>query len=128
MDLFGRRLFILIADDNRDLAWTLALLLRLAGFDVETVHDGREVLRAVRARRPDFLLLDIGLPGMDGFQVAEQIRGEPALKRIFIIAISGYAADMFPGRSMRAGFDHHLVKPVDFQTLISLLARLHRAV
>ena len=65
---------------------------------------------------------------MDGFQVAEQIRGEPALKRIFIIAISGYAADMFPGRSMRAGFDHHLVKPVDFQTLISLLARLHRAV
>ncbi len=128
MDLFGRRLFILIADDNRDLAWTLALLLRLAGFDVETVHDGREVLRAVRARRPDFLLLDIGLPGMDGFQVAEQIRGDPAFKNVFIIAISGYSPDMFPGRSTRAGFDHHLVKPVDFQTLISLLARLHRAV
>jgi two-component system CheB/CheR fusion protein len=128
MELFGRRLFILIADDNRDLAWTLALLSRLAGFDVETVHDGREVLRAVRARRPDFLLLDIGLPGMDGFQVAEQIKGEPACKKIIIIAISAYAPDMFPGRSMRAGFDHHLVKPVDFQTLISLLARLHRAV
>jgi CheY-like chemotaxis protein len=128
MELLRRRLFILIADDNRDLAWTFALLLRLGGFEVETVHDGREVLRAVTARRPDFLLLDIGLPGMDGSEVAEQIRGEPAFKNIVIIAISAYGPDMFQGRSTRAGFDHHLVKPVDFQTLISLLARMYRAV
>jgi Response regulator receiver domain len=72
MILLGRRLFIFIADDNRDLAWSLSVLFRLAGFDVETVHDGHEVLRAVRARRPDAVLLDIGLPGMNGFQVAER--------------------------------------------------------
>jgi DNA-binding response OmpR family regulator len=126
MDLFGRRLFILIADDNRDLVWSLALLFRLAGFDVETVHDGREVWRAARARRPDVILLDIGLPGIDGFQVADEIRGDPELKNIFIIAISGYDSDMFHGCSRRAGFDYHLVKPVDFNSLFSLLARLHR--
>jgi CheY-like chemotaxis protein len=120
----GRPLYILIADDNRDLAWGSALLLRLAGFEVEAVHDGREALRAARARRPDVLLLDIGLPGLDGFQVAEQMRNDPALANVFIIAISGYDPDMFQGRSRRAGFDHHLVKPVDCGTIISLLARL----
>jgi two-component system CheB/CheR fusion protein len=125
MDPFGRRLFILIADDNRDLAWSLGLLLRLTGFDVEVVHDGRDVLRAARARRPDVILLDIGLPGIDGFQVAEQFRGDPVLKDVLIIAISGYGPEMFPGRSRRAGFDHHLVKPVEFPTILSLLGRLH---
>jgi two-component system CheB/CheR fusion protein len=125
MDPFGRRLFILIADDNRDLAWSLGLLFRLTGFDVEVVHDGRDVLRAARARRPDVILLDIGLPGIDGFQVAEQFRGDPVLKDVLIIAISGYGPEMFPGRSRRAGFDHHLVKPVEFPTILSLLGRLH---
>jgi CheY-like chemotaxis protein len=125
MDLFGRRLFILIADDNRDLAKSLAMLLKLAGFDVETVHDGRDALKVARARRPDVLLLDIGLPGIDGFQVAEQIRSDPCLNNIYIISISGYDQCMFPGRSQRAGFDHQLVKPVAFQTILSLLARLH---
>jgi CheY-like chemotaxis protein len=125
MDPFKRRLFILIADDNRDLAWSLGLLLKLTGFDVEVVHDGRDALRVARARRPDVILLDIGLPGIDGFQVAEQFRGDPVLKNVLIIAISGYGPEMFPGRSSRAGFDHHLVKPVEFQTILSLLGRLH---
>jgi CheY-like chemotaxis protein len=125
MEFFGRRRFILIADDNRDLAWGSATLLKLAGFDVETVHDGKDALRAARARRPDAILLDIGLPGLDGFQVAEQMRSDPLLKNVFIIAISGYDPDMFQGRSRQAGFDHHLVKPVDFQTITSLLSRLH---
>jgi CheY-like chemotaxis protein len=125
MGFFGRRLFILIADDNRDCAMTLSLLFRLAGFDVEAVFDGREALRAARARRPDVVLLDIGLPGLDGFQVAEHMRSDANLKDVFIIAISGYDRDMFQGRSKRAGFDLHLVKPVDFDTLTSLIARLH---
>jgi CheY-like chemotaxis protein len=125
MNLF-RRPFILIADDNRDLAWSLSVLLRLAGFEVEVVHDGYAALRSARARRPDVLLLDIGLPGIDGFQVAEELRSEPELKHIFIIAISGYGPDMLQGRARRAGFDHHLVKPVDFKTILSLLPGLHR--
>jgi CheY-like chemotaxis protein len=124
MTVFGRRHFILIADDNRDLVRGLSLLLNLAGFEVETVHDGLAALRAARARKPDVVILDIGLPGMDGFQVAEHMRADQALKNIPIIAISGYDNDMFLGRSGRAGFDHHLVKPVDFQTITSLLARL----
>jgi CheY-like chemotaxis protein len=124
MEFRGRRLFILIADDNQDLATSLTLLLSLAGFEVEAVHDGRAALRAARARRPDVVLLDIGLPGMDGFQVAEQMRTDPVLRNVVIIAISGYGPHMFPGRAGPAGFDHHLVKPVEFQTLISLLDRL----
>jgi CheY-like chemotaxis protein len=126
MDPFGRP-FILVADDNRDQARSLSLLVRLAGFDVETVFDGPQVLRAARACRPDVILLDIGLPGMDGFQVAAQIRSDPELKTMFIIAISAYDMDVFQDRSMRTGFDHHLVKPVHFDTLIALLAQLHRA-
>jgi CheY-like chemotaxis protein len=125
MNLFGRRLFILIADDNEDLAKSLSILLNLVGFDVETVHDGRDALRAALAHPPDAVLLDIGLPGMDGLQVAEQMRSDPRLKDILIIAISGYGPEMFEGRSQRAGFDHHLVKPVAFSTITSLLARLH---
>jgi CheY-like chemotaxis protein len=125
MGLFGRRLFILIADDNQDLTKSLSMLLKLVGFDVETVHDGRDALKAAQAHRPDAVLLDIGLPGMDGFQVAEQMRSDPRLSDICIIAISGYDPEMFQGRPRRAGFDHHLVKPVAFQTILSLLARLH---
>jgi CheY-like chemotaxis protein len=124
MGFQARGLFILIADDNRDLATSLAFLLRLAGFEVEAVHDGREALRVARARRPDAVLLDIGLPGIDGFRVAQQMRTDPVLKNVLIIAISGYDPSVFPGRARRAGFDHHLVKPVEFQAITSLLARL----
>jgi two-component system CheB/CheR fusion protein len=123
MDSPGRRPFILIADDNRDLAKGLSILLKLGGFDVETVHDGTAALKAALAHRPDVLLLDIGLPGMDGFQVAEHIRSDPVMKHILIIAISGYDMDMFHGRSQRAGFDHHLVKPADPLAVLSLIGR-----
>jgi CheY-like chemotaxis protein len=125
MDIHGRRPSILIADDHRDLAKTLALLLKLAGFDAETVHDGRDALKAARAHRPDALLLDISLPGMDGVRVTEQMRSDPLLTNVLIIATSAYDADMFRGLARRAGFDHRLVKPVAFQTILSLLARTH---
>lgn len=123
MDFLGRRLNVLIADDNRDLATGLSLLLKLFGFDVETVHDGHDALRAARARRPHVVLLDIGLPGLDGFQVAEQMRADAGLKTVLIIAISGHSPDMFPERSRRAGFDHHLVKPVSIKTLLPLMKK-----
>ena len=94
---FSQRRFILIADDNRDLAISLSILLKLFGFEVDTVHNGRDAVTAANNRRPDVLLLDIGLPGLDGYQVARHFRSDGRLKDVFIIAISGYSPDMFSG-------------------------------
>lgn len=116
-----RRLFILIADDNQDLATTFSILFKLLGFDVEAVHDGRDALTAALNRRPDVLLLDVGLPGWDGYQVARRFRSDDALKDVLIIAVSGYTPDMFLARSTPGDFDHYLVKPVEFGTLLPLL-------
>jgi DNA-binding response OmpR family regulator len=76
MRALPRKRFVLVADDNRDLAWGLTLLLKLTGFDVKTVHDGREAVAALAERLPDIALLDIGLPGLSGFEVAERIRAK----------------------------------------------------
>jgi CheY-like chemotaxis protein len=122
MDFFQRR-FILIADDNLDLAMTLSILLKLAGFEVQTVHNGRDAVTAAKNRRPDILLLDIGLPGLDGYQVARQFRNDDKLKHVFIIAISGYSPDMFLERSTPGDFDHYLTKPVDFRTLLPMILK-----
>lgn len=118
---FLRRRFILIADDNHDLAFSFSLLLKLAGFDVEIVHDGHAAVIAARKRRPDVLLLDIGLPGLSGYQVARDFRGDAELKDVLIIAISGYTPGMLPGFSQPGDFDHYLVKPVDFAALLPLI-------
>jgi DNA-binding response OmpR family regulator len=123
MDFFRRR-FILIADDNRDLALTLSILLKLIGFDVDIVHDGKDAVTAAKTRRPDILLLDIGLPGLNGYEVATLFRCDEQLKNVFIIAISGYSPDMFSGRYDRSAFDHYLVKPVDFKTLLPLIQKV----
>jgi CheY-like chemotaxis protein len=102
MDFFQRR-FILIADDNLDLAVSLSMLLKLVGFEVETVHQGRDAVAAAKNRKPDVLLLDIGLPDWDGYQVARHFRGDDQLKDVFIIAVSGYSPDMGSGCSTRGG-------------------------
>ena len=122
MDFFQRR-FVLIADDNIDLATTLSILLKLVGFEVDTVHNGRDALTAAKNRRPDVLLLDIGLPGLDGFQVARLFRSDDQLKTVCIIAISGYSPDMFLQHYTPGDFDHHFTKPVDFKTLLPLLSK-----
>jgi DNA-binding response OmpR family regulator len=120
MDFVQRR-FILIADDNRDLAISLSILLKLVGFEVETVHNGRDALTAAKNRRPDVLLLDIGLPGLDGYQVARHFRSDDQLEDVLIIAVSGYSPDMFSERSTTWDFDHYFTKPVDFRTLLPLI-------
>ncbi len=121
MNIFRRR-FILIADDNQDITLSLSILLKLFDFDVDTVHDGRDVLPLARTRRPDVLLLDIGLPGLNGYQVAGQFRSDQGLKDVTIIAISGYTPDMLDARFKRSDFDHYLVKPVDVRTLLPLIS------
>lgn len=120
----GRRLFVLIADDNHDLATGLSILLAHDGFDVEAVHDGREVLKAALERTPDAFLLDIGLPGLNGFEIAAQVRSDPRFKESLLIAISAYDEDLFEDGSPSADFDHHLAKPFDSETILSLLAPL----
>jgi CheY-like chemotaxis protein len=115
---------ILIVDDNVDTANGMARLLKLLGNDVRVAHDGFSAIEAARVLRPEFILLDIGLPGMDGYQVASKLRDEECSQDSIIIAVSGYGQDEDRRRTAEAGFDHHLVKPVDFDSLISLIGQL----
>jgi len=114
---------VLVVDDNLPSADALAGLLRLSGYRAQAVHDGREAIAEAQRLRPDVVLLDIGLPGLDGYQVAEQLRRVPGMESATIIAITGYGEDHARRRSREVGFDHHLVKPVDYDNLLALLAR-----
>ena len=112
---------ILVVDDNQATATALADLLQLSGFEVRAAHDGFAAIDAVRKQSPEIVLLDIGLPGMDGYQVVQKLRTEEGLVDARIIAITGYGEDQARKRSREAGFDHHLVKPVDYDTLLGLI-------
>jgi CheY-like chemotaxis protein/nitrogen-specific signal transduction histidine kinase len=113
---------VLVVDDNVDLARGLARLLKLLGHEVQIAHDGPAAIETARAFRPEVVLLDIGLPRMDGYQVARRLRAEECGKNARIIAISGYGLEEDRKRSHEAGFDNHLVKPIDFNSLMSLFA------
>jgi signal transduction histidine kinase/CheY-like chemotaxis protein len=114
---------ILIVDDNADTALGMVRLLKLVGNEAIAVHDGPAAIEMARTFRPDFVLLDIGLPGMDGYRVASALREEESHEELVIIAVSGYGQEDDRRRSQAAGIDHHLVKPVDFDSLISLIGR-----
>jgi signal transduction histidine kinase len=117
-------LCVLVVDDNRDVAESTAVLLRLAGCEVHLAHDGEEALRLVPRVRPDAVLLDIGLPRMNGYEVAECIRSDPENRDVLIVAVSGYGQEEHRLRSKQAGFDQHVVKPIDPTALGGLLATL----
>jgi signal transduction histidine kinase len=114
---------ILVVDDNLDNAHGLVRLLTFLGNDAVAVHDGPSAVEAARTFRPDFVLLDIGLPGMDGYQVASALREDEAHRETVIIAVSGYGQEEDRRRSRAAGCDHHLVKPVDLDLLMPLIGR-----
>ena len=115
---------ILIVDDNAAAAVLLAMLLRTAGHQVDVVHDGLAAVETAISTRPDVILLDIGLPKLDGFGVAARVRAEPTLAHTKLIAISGYALDEREGSSSKAAFDYYLVKPVHHQQLRQILQSL----
>ena len=115
----GRR--ILLADDNRDAAESLAVILRLEGHEVELAHDGAAALRIFEEKRPDVALLDIGMPKTNGYEVARRIRDDPRSSDVLLIAITGWAQDADKAHSRAAGFDHHLTKPIEPDKLIQLL-------
>jgi PAS domain S-box-containing protein len=116
----GRR--VLVVDDNVDAAESLGALLRCLGADVYTVHDGPAALETLRTKRPAAAVLDIGMPGMDGYEVARRVRAAPDGANIVLIALTGWGNEDDRRRSRDAGIDHHLVKPVDLRVLEDLLA------
>ncbi len=118
----GAPLRVLVVDDNRDIAETFALLLEEAGHQVRLAFDGVQALAEAKAFVPQVALLDIGLPGMDGYEVAKHLREQPQLAGIVLIAITGYGGLAARERSKAAGFDEHLTKPVSFETLEALIA------
>src|SRR5262245_10553963 len=115
---------VVIVDDNADAAEALALLLELGGYESHTAHDGPSGISLITQVKPDIVLLDIGLPRIDGYQVARTLRSTPGLEHLALIAVSGYSHDEARQHSLDAGFDHHLVKPVGSDELLSLLAQL----
>jgi CheY-like chemotaxis protein/two-component sensor histidine kinase len=104
---------VLVVDDNRDVAETVAVLLSASGHEVRTAYDGPSAIAAVTEYRPEVVLLDIGLPGMNGYDVAKQLRASPHLRPMVLVAFTGYGQDEDRQRAREAGFDHHLVKPAD---------------
>ena len=121
----GRR--ILIVDDNEDGAESLALLLQVAGHETHMAHDGLEAIEAAERLRPDAVLLDIGLPRMNGYEVCSRIRRAPWAKNVVLVALTGWGQEEDRHRSREAGFDAHMVKPVDFDALLNLVASLPSA-
>lgn len=118
---------ILIVDDNKDGAESLAMMLNLMGNETLTAHDGLEGVEAAERFRPDVVLLDIGLPKLNGFEACRRIRERPWSKNVVFIAVTGWGQEEDRRRSQEAGFAHHMVKPVHPQTLMELLAELQVA-
>jgi PAS domain S-box-containing protein len=115
---------ILVVDDNLDAAESVAMLLGMSGHDVRLAHNGLEALQAAELFQPEVVMLDIGLPGMNGYEVARYLRQHPKFRETLLIAVTGYGQEEDRRRSLDAGFDQHLVKPVDPHALQQVLATL----
>ena len=115
---------VLIVDDSEDGAESMAMLLQFAGHETFKAHDGVSALEAAMRLRPDVVLLDIGLPRMNGYEVCRRIREEPWGRTVTIVALTGWGEEDDRQRSEEVGFDAHMVKPVDVDALMKLLASL----
>jgi CheY-like chemotaxis protein len=118
---------ILVVDDNADAAESLAALLAIDGNETHTAHDGVEAVQAAERLRPDVVLLDIGLPKLSGLEACRRIREQPWGKDMVLVALTGLGQDDDRVNSRAAGFDRHMVKPVDYPTLMRLLSEKRRA-
>jgi CheY-like chemotaxis protein len=114
---------VLIVDDNEDAANSLALVLKLGGHETASVYSAADALARATAFKPDVVLLDIGLPGMDGYEVAQKMRELPGLRDVRLVAVTGYGRSDDRLRAREAGFDDHLTKPVELAMLDRALAR-----
>jgi CheY-like chemotaxis protein len=112
---------VLIVEDNRDAGEMYRILIEMCGHEVLVAEDGAKGLELLKSAQPDIALVDIGLPGMDGYEIARRFRAEPEGGRVLLVALTGYGSSSDRARSRQAGFDLHLLKPVDPQALQSLL-------
>ena len=117
-------LCILIVDDNKDAADSLSMMLNIAGYDTHAAYDGQEGMDVAKELQPDVLLLDIGMPKLNGYEVCRQIRGQSWGKETLVIATTGWGQDKDRRLSQEAGFDHHMVKPIDTASLMKILKEL----
>ena len=113
---------VLVVDDNRDAAESLAMILSMSGHEVATAFSGALALERVHAFRPDVVLMDIGMPGMDGYEVARRLRADPATRDLMLVALTGWGQARDKDRALAVGFDRHFTKPVDPAELDSLLS------
>jgi CheY-like chemotaxis protein len=114
---------VLVVDDNRDAADSLGMLLQFLGAEVKVVHDGRAALEAMKTFRPAVVLLDLGMPDMNGLEVARRMREDPEARAVTIVALTGWGQREDRRRTQEAGFDYHLVKPADVGVLQSILSQ-----
>jgi two-component system CheB/CheR fusion protein len=115
---------VLVVDDNQDAADSLAVLLRLWGYDCRVSYDGASALHLARVYRPDCLLLDINMPKMDGYAVARRLREQPDLAAVKLVAVTAYTDKLHAQRIRQTGFDHHIIKPADTDELETLLSKM----
>ena len=115
---------LLVVDDNKDAADSLAMLLRIQGHEVRVAYSGMAALEMTKTYTPDLVFMDIGMPGMDGYEAARRIREQPGLGKIVLTALTGWGQQEDRRRTAEAGFDHHLVKPPEPNVLEDLLAEL----
>ena len=113
---------LLLVDDNRDALEALALLLKLEGHDVATSDNGVDALRLMSDRKPEVAIIDVGMPGMDGFEVAQHVRLDATLNEVLLVALTGYASESDKSRALAAGFDYHLTKPLSLDKLEHILS------
>jgi CheY-like chemotaxis protein len=113
---------VLVVDDNRDAAESLEMLLQLLGYDSRAACNGREALALAPEYRPDIVLIDLGMPGMDGYEVARALRAMAGFDEVLLVALTGYGSEEDRRLTRDAGIDRHLIKPVDLAALQSVLA------
>ena len=118
---------ILVVDDNRDSAESLAMLLTIIGHEVHTAHDGEEAVQIAAALKPEVVLLDLGLPNLNGYEACRRIREQPRGKEMIVVALTGWGHEEDRRKTREGGFDYHLVKPVNLEALEAALTRLSGA-
>jgi DNA-binding response OmpR family regulator len=118
----SRKATVLVIEDNRDTADTLCRLLELSGYDVRVAYTGTDGVQLASARPPDVVLSDIGLPGLNGWDVARELRRNPATAGVRLIAVTGYGSDEDRRHAAEVGYDYLLTKPADPETLLALVA------